>query len=411
MTQPSLRQKISDRTALVGVVGLGYVGLPLAARAAEAGYHVRGIDKYLGPDRLAAARGPRIETSDDFAAVGECDVVLICVPTPLAAGQLPDMSYIEEATSDIASNLRAGKTTLVVLESTTYPGTTREVVLPLLEGEGLRLGEDFLLAFAPERVDPGARAEAYEAIPRVVGGLDDLSGEVAEAFYSTLIDSVHRVSGPEVAEMSKLLENIFRAVNIALVNEMSLLCRRMGIDIWQVVEAAATKPFGFMSFKPGPGMGGHCIPVDPFYLAWRAKQYDFYPEFIELAGKINRNMPFQVAEWVAEALNERDMSLRKSRVLVIGVAYKEDIADIRESPALKIIEILAGRGAEVSYHDPYVDSVEVAGRTYSSVGLEEGLADCDCVLIATAHSGVDFDRVASSGAALVDTRNVAGRDL
>jgi UDP-N-acetyl-D-glucosamine dehydrogenase len=407
MSPSSLEQRISDRTAVVGVVGLGYVGVPLATRAAEAGYRVKGIDKYLDGKGLEDVRAAGIDVSNDFSPVGECDVVLICVPTPLAEGQLPDMSFIREAAGDIASNIEKGKPTLVVLESTSYPGTTREVVLPILEEKGLRPGEDFHLAFAPERVDPGTSPLAYEKIPRVVGGLDEAAGRAAEAFYEALVGSVHRVSTPEVAEMSKLLENIFRAVNIALVNEMALLCRRMDIDIWEVVQAAGTKPFGFMSFKPGPGMGGHCIPVDPFYLAWRARQYDFYPEFIELAGKINRSMPYHIAEWVVDALNELGMSLSSARVLVIGVAYKENISDTRESPALKIIEILAGRGADVIYHDPFVESVTVGGQEYRSVDFDgKALEESDCILIVTAQPGIDYEAIKASGKPVVDTRNI-----
>ncbi|MHB8895309.1 MAG: nucleotide sugar dehydrogenase, partial [Candidatus Geothermincolia bacterium] len=345
MSPLSLEKRIADRTASVGVVGLGYVGVPLAGRAIECGYKVTGIDKYLDDARLEELRGLGIVASSDFALLEDCDIVLVCVPTPLLDGQQPDTSFIQEAALDIAANLGAGdRPRLVVLESTSYPGTTREIMLPVFEERGRRLGEDVLLAFAPERVDPGTCPLPYEDIPRIVGGVDEASGAVARSFYGTIVNEVTLVSSPEIAETAKLLENIFRAVNIALVNEMSLLCRRMDIDIWEVIEAASTKPFGFMSFKPGPGLGGHCIPVDPFYLAWKAKKYDFYPEFIELAGKVNRAMPFHVVEWVSEALNTAGKSLSSSRVLVIGVAYKEKIGDVRESPALKAIELIASRG-------------------------------------------------------------------
>lgn len=405
-----LLERISERTAVVGVVGLGYVGVPLARRAAEAGYEVRGIDRYMSEEQLRALEAPGIRTATAFDAVRSCDVVLICVPTPLAEGRQPDISYIKQASRDIALNLDRERLTLVVLESTTYPGTTREIVLPALEAEGLVPGMHFLLAFAPERVDPGMNPVSYRSIPRVVGGLDEESGRAAELFYSTLVDGVHRVSAPEAAEMSKLLENIFRAVNIALVNEISLLCRRMGIDVWEVVEAAATKPFGFMSFKPGPGMGGHCIPVDPFYLAWRARELGFEPAFIELAGRINREMPYQIANWVSEALDEGGTALAGARVLVLGAAYKEGISDTRESPALKIMEILEEKGCEVSYHDPYVPGVSVKGRELLSVELtSEALRSYDCILIVTAHPGVDYRAVASSGVPVVDTRNVVNR--
>ncbi len=402
----TLEQKVSDRSARVGVVGLGYVGLPLARRAIEAGYPVVGIDKYLADERSAelAEAGIRVERS--FDSVERCDVVLICVPTPLVDGEQPDVSYITDAAKDIAFNLNS-EDMLVVLESTSYPGTTRELLLPLLESAGKRLGRGLFLAYAPERVDPGDGRPDYADIPRVVGGLDEESGRLAAAFYRNLVKEVTLVPTPEVAEMAKLLENIFRAVNIALVNEMSLLCRRMGIDIWDVVGAAATKPFGFMSFKPGPGLGGHCIPVDPFYLAWKAKQYDFYPEFIELAGKINKSMPFHTVQWVSEALNSAGKSKKGSKILVIGVTYKEDVPDTRESPALKIIELLAQRGAEVSYHDPYVESIEIDGLEYRSVPLDpRSVGESDCVLILTAHSGIDLDLIRSAGVLVVDTRNV-----
>ncbi len=396
---------------MVGVVGLGYVGIPLASRVMESGYPLRGIDKYAGGERLEELGELGIEASNDFDVLRDCDIVLICVPTPLAEGQLPDTSFISDATVDICANLaRDAGPRLVVLESTSYPGTTREIMLPIFEDNGFQLGEDLLLAFAPERVDPGTCPLPYREIPRVVGSLDEASGRVAHAFYSTIVDEVALVSTPEVAETAKLLENIFRAVNIALVNEMALLCRRMDIDIWEVVEAASTKPFGFMSFKPGPGLGGHCIPVDPFYLAWKAKKYDFYPEFIELAGKVNRAMPFHVVEWVSEVLNDAGKSIKSSRVLVVGVAYKEKVADTRESPALKIMELLAERGGDVIYHDPFVGVVEVGGKEYASTPLNhDALASCDCVLIVTAHPNIDLDLIASSGVPVVDTRNALGR--
>lgn len=405
----SLEEKIESRTARAAVVGIGYVGEPLALRIMEAGFPVIGLDKYADSSRIGELRSLGLEVTDDFAAVAGCDIVLICVPTPLGEGQQPDTSFIEEATRAIASAFGDGEK-LVVLESTSYPGTTRELVLPRMEEKGIRLGERLCLAYSPERVDPGTGRD-YQSIPRLVGGLDDRSAKLAEAFYRNLVGEVKLVSCPEAAEMAKLLENIFRAVNIALVNELSLLCRRMGINIWEVVEAAATKPFGFMSFHPGPGMGGHCIPVDPFFLSWKAREYDFYPEFIELAGKINRNMPYEVADWISEALNGAGRSLKGARVMVLGVAYKEDVSDTRESPALKVIELLAKAGAEVHYHDPHVPYIEVGGVGYRSEDLDrEAAAGFDCIAILTAHSLLDTGMFEGIDVPIVDTRNALGRD-
>lgn len=406
----ALEKRIEDRSAIVAVVGLGFVGLPLARRLKEAGFAVTGIDKYIKDENRINIGAEGIPVAHGFSAVSESDIVVICVPTPLTPDQNPDLSFIREATADVAKNFGGGDgQKLVVLESTSYPGTTREEMLPPFEREGLELGERLLLAYAPERISPGAAGSALMEIPRVVGGLDERSGRAALAFYSRIVDSVTLVSKPEVAEMTKILENVFRAVNIALVNEMSLLCRRMDIDIWEVVDAAATKPFGFMSFRPGPGLGGHCIPVDPFYLAWKAKQYDFYTEFIELAGKTNRDMPFHVVDWIVEALNGEGKSAKGSKVLVIGVAYKEDVADTRESPSMKVMELLERRGAEVFYHDSYIDSVEVGGKEYLSRELSpETIGECDCIVIITAHSNLDIERIASAGVPVVDTRNALG---
>jgi len=402
----SLENRIIDCSARIAVIGLGYVGFPLARSAREAGYGVIGIDRYLTDERRGEIESAGIEVADSPGSIAGCDLALICVQTPLVDSQQPDISFIVDAARDIASNRGNGEM-LVVLESTSYPGTTREVLLPVLEGAGMRLGRGLYLAYAPERVDPGEGKASYAEIPRIVGGIDEESGRLAAAFYERLVSSVSRVSTPEVAEMAKILENIFRAVNIALVNEMSLLCRRMGIDIWDVIEAAATKPFGFMPFKPGPGLGGHCIPVDPFFLAWKAKQYDFYPEFIELAGKINKSMPFHVVQWAAEALNSAGKSTSGSKVLLIGVAYKEGIADTRESPSLKVIELLSEQGAEVSYHDPYVRHVEVSGKEYQSVPMDSQVVEAaDCILILTAHPGLNLELLSSADAPVVDTRNV-----
>jgi UDP-N-acetyl-D-glucosamine dehydrogenase len=409
MALPSLEDRIRDRTARVSVVGIGYVGEPLAFRVKDAGYDVTGIDRYADDERIDELADRGLAVSRDFSPVGGSDVVVICVPTPLGAGQQPDTSHVEEAAGAVADAFGDGDSLkLVVLESTSYPGTTRELVLPLFEAAGLGLDGRLRLAYSPERVDPGTGRD-YGEIPRLVGGMDAVSADLAEAFYANVVDKVMVVSSPEVAEMAKLLENIFRAVNIALVNELSLLCRRMDLSIWEVVEAAATKPFGFMSFKPGPGMGGHCIPVDPFFLSWKARDYDFYPEFIELAGKINRNMPYAVAEWVAETLNSGGRSVSGSRVLVVGVAYKEDVGDTRESPALKVIELLAGMGAEVHYHDPLVPDLEIAGRQYESEPLDrEVLESYDCVAILTAHSELDRDAFRGIETPIVDTRNALG---
>ena len=406
----TLDERIADRTASAAVVGIGYVGEPLAFRMLEAGFPVVGIDKYAGPERIADLAERGLDVRSDFTPVADSDVIVICVPTPLGEGQQPDTSYVEEASRDVAAAFGdGGSEKLVVLESTSYPGTTRELVLPLMEAEGLRLGDRLYLAYSPERVDPGTGRD-YQSIPRLVGGLDDRSAKLAEAFYRNLVGEVKLVSCPEAAEMAKLLENIFRAVNIALVNELSLLCRRMGINIWEVVEAAATKPFGFMSFRPGPGMGGHCIPVDPFFLSWKAREYDFYPEFIELAGKINRNMPYEVADWVSEALNASGKSVKGARILVVGVAYKEDVGDTRESPALKVIELLAKVGADVHYHDHMVPSVRIDGVDYVSEELDRAKVEAfDCVVILTAHTDLNRDLFRGLDVPVVDTRNAIGQ--
>ncbi len=402
---------IEDRSARVAVVGLGYVGFPLAQRIKEVGFPVLGIDVQLSEERLKEVTDAGIEVTDDYSRVPECDVILLCVPTPLDEHQQPDISYITSACSRVAENYgedRAPK--LVVLESTTYPGTTREVVLPIFETAGLTPGQDVFIAYAPERIDPGGNRASFEDTPRVVGGLDEEAATLARAFYSKLVNSVVTVSRPEVAEMAKLLENVFRAVNIALINEMSLLCREMDIDIWEVVDAASTKPFGFMPFYPGPGLGSHCIPVDPFYLTWKAKQYGYYADFIELAGRINSGMPRHVANWVVEAVNNQGKSIKAASILVIGVAYKPDIDDVRNSPALEIIETLRKHGARVFYHDSMVPTIEVGGETMHSVGLTpETLDTNDCVVIVTAHSDLDTDLISASETLVVDSCNALPR--
>jgi UDP-N-acetyl-D-glucosamine dehydrogenase len=405
----------------IGIVGLGYVGLPLAVAFADAGHQVIGVD--ADPARVGAIEegrsyvedvpsaaidgaGARLSASTDYAALGECDAVVICVPTPLSSSREPDLAYVVASAEALAAVLREGQ--LVVLESTTYPGTTRERLLPILEGSGLQVGEDFHLAFSPERIDPGRTDFTVRTTPKVVGGLTPACSERARELYATICDEVVIVSTPEAAELSKLLENIFRSVNIALVNELSQLCDRLGIDVWEVVDAAATKPFGFMRFDPGPGMGGHCLPVDPFYLAFKAREADFYPEFVELAGKLNQTQPAFCVERIARALNDAGKPVRGSRVLVLGASYKAGIGDTRESPALKIIGLLRERGAEVSYHDPHVPELPALGL--ASVPLEQAVAAADLAAIVTAHREIDYAALVAEAALVIDFRGVT-RDL
>ncbi len=419
-----LLETIREREALVGVIGLGYVGLPLALEAAEAGFRVVGLEKDAGKrERIAAGEDlyegldggrmrrlsgeGRLSVSGEPAGLLGCEVICVCVPTPLSPTRDPDLSFVREAARQCEALVREGKRPkLVVVESTSYPGTTREVVGPILEENGLAPCGDFHLAYSPERVDPGNRKWTIANTPKLVGGTGGCCAELAEAFYAAFVNEVVRVSSPEVAEMAKLLENIFRGVNIALVNELWMLCDRMGIDIWEVIEAAATKPFGFMPFWPGPGLGGHCIPVDPFYLSWKAREYDFQTEFIELAGKVNVNMPYFVAGLVTRELNRAGKSLGGSRVLVLGVAYKPGVGDTRETPAAKLMELLMREGAEVSYHDPYVPEFEVGGVALHGIDLDEkALRACDCAVVVTAHQGVDYGLLSRSGVPVVDTRN------
>jgi UDP-N-acetyl-D-glucosamine dehydrogenase len=413
------------RTFDVGVVGAGYVGVPLSRFFGESGRSVVLVDvvpevvelinrgeSHIEDVPSAAlqelVRSGRLTATTDYDALRSAGAILIALPTPLSKQREPDLSIVESAVSEIASRLQPGH--LVVLESTTYPGTTREVVLPILERSGLKAGVDFNLAFSPERVDPGNTSWSTQSVPKIVGGISDTCTARAVALYESAIETVHPVSSPEAAELTKLLENIFRSVNIALVNELAQLCDRMKIDVWEVVDAAATKPFGFMRFDPGPGLGGHCIPVDPFYLTWKAREYDFTTEFIELAGRINANMPHHCRSLISQALNHgRHRSLSSSHVLVLGVAYKADISDIRESPALKLIELLRNAGATVAYHDPHVPSVPELGL--DSVPLEPERYDCIAVL--TAHSDIDYEELVRRAPLLVDFRNAtgeAGRD-
>jgi len=403
----------------VAIVGAGYVGLPLAVVFADAGHRVVLVES--NPDKVAAVeRGESyiadvpsdelkrlvdagsIEITSDYDALEEAQAILIALQTPLSAQREPDLSAVLDAVKDIAPRLQKGQ--LVVLESTTYPGTTRERLLPILEKSGLTAGEDFHLAFSPERVDPGRGDWTTKNTPKIVGGITPACTARAAELYGSALETVHEVSSPEAAELTKLLENIFRSVNIALVNELAQLCDRMQIDVWEVVGAAATKPFGFMSFQPGPGLGGHCMPIDPFYLTWKAREYDFYTEFIELAGKVNENMPYWCLAKIARALNSQEKALKGSNVLLLGVSYKADIEDTRESPALKLIELLQAEGADVTYHDPYVDSLPEQGL--SSIPLDPTAADC--VVIVTAHSGIDYDELVNKAPLVVDLRNATG---
>ncbi len=399
----------------VGIIGLGYVGLPLAVAFAENGHEVTGLDvseriveglnaghsqvEDIPDERLAGLDG-RLAATTDPAALAACDAILICVPTPLANQREPDLSYIVSAGEAIASSLRAGQ--LVVLESTTYPGTTRERLQPILERSGLSAGTDFHLAFSPERIDPGRTDFTIETTPKVVGGLTPACAERARELYAEICNDVVVVTTPEAAEMTKLLENIFRSVNIALVNELAVLCDRMGIDVWEVVDAAATKPYGFMRFEPGPGMGGHCLPVDPFYLSFKAREYDFPAEFVELAGKVNQQQPHYCVERVVRALNDVGKPARGARVLLLGVSYKRGVGDMREAPALKIAHLLRELGADVSYHDPHVPSLSELGL--ESGELAEQLAACDIACVITAHAEVDYVEVAATAPVVLDFR-------
>jgi len=417
----SLADKINSKSARVGVIGMGYVGLPLAVAVAGTGLKVTGIDvdrektakinqgeSYI-PDVDSKLLGNAVKdgllgATTDFSVLGEVDIISICVPTPLSEMREPDIAYVRSAANEVGKYLKAGQ--LVILESTTYPGTTEEVVLPILEESGLTVGKDFYLAFSPERVDPGNKNFGMHNTPKVVGGTTKDCTELASLFYSQFVGQVVPVSSTRAAEMTKLLENIFRCVNIALVNELMLLCDRMNIDIWEVIDAASSKPFGYMPFFPGPGLGGHCIPIDPFYLSWKARQYDFHTEFIELAGKTNENIPYYVVAKAGEALNSHEKSVKGSKILVLGLAYKKDIGDTRESPALKIISLLEKLGAHIEYHDPYVAQEIIETKTYKSADLTPDIvAESDCVLVVTDHSSVDYGMVAENANLIVDTRN------
>src|SRR5687767_753318 len=420
----SLLSKIGSGSATVGIIGLGYVGLPLLHAFHRAGFPVVGFDvdakkieslkagrnylKHLGEGMVKEMlAGGRFDATADFARLAECDAIISCVPTPLGTHLEPDLSYVEQTADDIAKTLRPGQ--LIVLESTTYPRTTREVMLPRFEAKGLKLGTDFFLAYSPEREDPGRKDHNTQMIPKLVGGIDPASGEVAVALYRKAIKQVIPVSSAEVAEAAKLLENIYRSVNIALVNEMKVLLTAMGIDVWEVIRAASTKPFGFQAFYPGPGLGGHCIPIDPFYLTWKAREVGLPTRFIELAGEVNRAMPDFVVQRLALALNERGKPIKNSRVLVLGLAYKPDVDDVRESPSFELIEKLEHLGANVDYHDPHVPQTHKMRHHdlhMKSIELTpEALKRYDCVLIATHHAAYDWQTIADNAQLIVDTRN------
>jgi len=413
--------KILDKTAQIAIIGMGYVGLPLAVEFARVGFKVTGLD--IDPEKIRALEAgesyiPDISSTTVRSLVKEgrfypttdpevlrfMDTVTICVPTPLRKTKDPDLSYIMSSVEVIRRSLHAGQ--LIILESTTYPGTTDEMVLPRLEESGLKVGRDFFLAFSPERVDPGNQQYTTRNTPKVVGGITAECTQLARTLYEQAIDKVISVSSTKVAETVKLLENTFRSVNIALVNEIALMSDKMGINVWEVIDAAATKPFGFLPFYPGPGIGGHCIPIDPFYLSWKARQSGFEARFIDLAGQINSRMPEYVVEKVTDALNRHGKCLNGARLLIVGVAYKKDINDVRESPALDIISLLARKGVQISYHDPFVSSLSVEGMEQRSKALDEKtLEEQDCVVIVTNHSGLDYEKIVKASKLIMDTRN------
>ena len=420
----SLSQKIKDRRAVIGIIGLGYVGLPLVIRFCEERFHVLGFDidpvkinllnrgqsyiKHIPSEKIARLRKSRLfEATSDYSRLKEADAVLICVPTPLSKNKEPDMSYIEMTSDEIAKTLRRGQ--FVSLESTTYPGTTREILLPKFERRGLKAGLDFFLVFSPEREDPGNPTYGTKNIPKVLGGITPACKALGKLLYAQIVDRVVAVSSPEAAEFAKILENTFRCVNIALINELKMLADKMNVDIWEVIEAASSKPFGFMPFYPGPGLGGHCIPIDPFYLAWKAKELNFNTSFIELAGEINTDMPAYVISRITDALNEQGKCLKNAKILVLGIAYKKDIDDMRESPALEIIELLKEKGARVSYNDPFIPRMPKLRRhelNLKSAPLAKKIFKAmDAVVIVTDHSKYDYEWIVEHSALVIDTRN------
>jgi UDP-N-acetyl-D-glucosamine dehydrogenase len=417
---PNLEEKLINKSARIAIVGLGYVGLPLAIAFAEAGSKILGFDiqqkrvdlvnqgqSYIadvGGGRLQVAVAQRLlEATTDKSRLKEIDAICICVPTPLTKTKEPDLSYVIHEAEQLSNYLQPGR--LVVLESTVYPGTTREVILPILERSGLRGGIDFFLAFSPERIDPGNKKYDIRNTPKIVGGIDSRSTQLTELLYRQVAEVVMSVSCPEAAELTKVFENVFRSVNIALVNELAQLCQNMGISVWEVIDAASTKPFGYMPFYPGPGVGGHCIPLDPYYLATKAREYDFHTRFIELAAEINEQMPYYVVSRIMKALNTHGKSLKGATVLVLGVAYKKDVADVRESPSLKLIQILQQEGAEVSYNDPFVPQIQLASNNLASEKLTEVcLSSADCVVIATNHSSYNLEQITSLAKLVFDAR-------
>ena len=419
--EDDLRQQIDRRDVVVGIIGLGYVGMPLAAQFARRGYRVLGFDvstavvdgvnagtthiKDVDADEFAdQVRAGLISATADMSQLATCDAISVCVPTPLGKTRDPDVSYVVTATDAIARYLRPGQ--LVILESTTYPGTTRELMLPMLEAQGLVVGQDFFLCFSPERVDPGNAHWHVANTPKVIGGITPQCLAAGVALYERVIDQVVPVSSTEAAELTKLLENTFRSVNIALVNEMAQVSDRLGVNVFEVIEAAATKPFGFMKFTPGPGIGGHCIPLDPHYLAWKMKALNYKTRMIELAGEINSEMPHYVVDKVQDALNDKGKAVRGSRILMLGMAYKRDIDDVRESPSLDVMRLLLRKGADVAFHDPYIPEVREDGEVYRSIGLtEQTITQADCVLITTDHQVIDYEFVVKNATLVVDTRN------
>jgi UDP-N-acetyl-D-glucosamine dehydrogenase len=422
VTLLQLEEKLRDKSTIIGIVGLGYVGLPLAVAFAMAPFKVLGFDIQQkradlvnkGQSYIAdvdskvlseTVRKGLLEATTDQSRIKEVDAICICVPTPLTKTKDPELSYVIGESEVVSRYLQKGQ--LVVLESTTYPGTTREVMLPILERSGLKTGRDFYLAFSPERVDPGSKNYNIRNTPKVVGGIDPKSTKLAALLYSQIVERVVPVSCPEVAEMTKIFENVFRSVNIALVNELAHLCEQMGLSVWEVIDAASTKPFGYMPFYPGPGVGGHCIPLDPYYLANKAREFDFHTRFIELAAEINEHMPYHVVFRILELLNTRGKSLNGTKILILGIAYKKDVGDTRESPALKIIQLLREKGVEVSYNDPYVRRIHVSAGDMESVELSgECLASMDCVIIVADHSCYDMDEVVARAKLVFDTRGV-----
>jgi UDP-N-acetyl-D-glucosamine dehydrogenase len=416
-----LQRKFGEHTAKIGIVGLGYVGLPLATCKAKVGYDVVGIDRsQKRVDMVNSAQNyiddvddeelkefvesGKIKATTDFNIISTLDAVIICVPTPLTVNRDPDIQYIVNVTNEVSKYLRKGQ--LVSLESTTYPGTTQDVMLPILEKSGLKVGEDFFLTFSPERVDPGNERYTTHNINKVLGGITPNCTEVGMSLYKETIAQVIPVSSPAAAEMVKVFENTFRSVNIALVNELLILCDRMGLNVWEVLDAAATKPFGIMSFYPGPGVGGHCIPIDPFYLTWKAREFDFHTRFIELAGEINASMPNFVVYKLSKALNKKKKAINDSKILILGVAYKKNVKDSRESPAEKVIASLMRESANIVYHDPYVESYTVNGTKFESRELTDGLlAEADCVVIITDHSCFDYEKIVEKAQIVMDTRN------